>query len=219
MDPPKVGSAWPDFPAFQKWSWRWPGLAMRAVLSSCRVPFWLFSLAPTIWSVEQPDPWQSCRLFQPMADPQLTLPKCIRAKSEVITRAFKHDQKTRANKSEQELSNTIKKRSPQNGADQRATTHSQKGAFFTTLAQSQSHQIARPSPTIRMFAGQCSSSRAASSMAGCPLGVHTCTIRRTMSCRSFSHAPCQFWPTSIAPRSIHWSTTVDHMQHVFSRAP
>ena len=33
------------------------------------------------------------------------------------------------------------------------------------------------------------------------------------------HEPLKFGPTSIAPRPIHWSTKLAHMQHVFSRAP
>ena len=42
------------------------GWAMRAVLVNCSVPFWQFSLAPSLWAVEQPDPWQSCRLLEPL---------------------------------------------------------------------------------------------------------------------------------------------------------
>ena len=42
------------------------GLAMRVVLISCSVPSWLFSLAPTLWAVEKPDPWESCRLLEPL---------------------------------------------------------------------------------------------------------------------------------------------------------
>ena len=39
---------------------------MRVLLISCSVPSWLFSFARTLWAVEKPDPWQSCRLLEPL---------------------------------------------------------------------------------------------------------------------------------------------------------
>ena len=39
---------------------------MRVVLISCSVPSWLFSLAPTTSAVEKVDPWQRCRLLEPL---------------------------------------------------------------------------------------------------------------------------------------------------------
>ena len=43
------------------------GIGKRGVvLTSCSVPSWLCSLAPTLWAVEKPDPVQSCRLLEPL---------------------------------------------------------------------------------------------------------------------------------------------------------
>ena len=37
-----------------------------SALSAAAFHFWLFSFATTIWAVEQPDPWWSCRFLEPL---------------------------------------------------------------------------------------------------------------------------------------------------------
>ena len=53
----------------------------------------------------------------------------------------------------------------------------------------------------------------------CPLRLCTCIIHGKISCQVPVVRYVSFGPHHIATRSIHWSTKLAHMQHVFSRAP
>ena len=52
----------PIFSTCQKTVWRWLELVMRVAVFSCSVPSWMFSFG----TVEKSDPWQSCRLLEPL---------------------------------------------------------------------------------------------------------------------------------------------------------
>ena len=82
-------------------------LERRVVLISCSVPSWLPSLAPSIRVVEQPDPWQSCRLLEPL--PAHRTQKGLRARSQTHGHPPKvHSSQQRAHKNDKKGSNTIK---------------------------------------------------------------------------------------------------------------
>ena len=143
-----MGSARPFFSTSQKLVWRWPGLALGVVLISCSVPSWLFSLAPVLWAVEKPDPWQSCRLLEPLsahgaqrAPGQKRRPIAHPLKvNSSQKRAHQKRQGTIQHDRKQERSETFKNDHPKSEPTTGPSTTIRESAFLLHLAQSQGHR-------------------------------------------------------------------------------
>ena len=152
--------------------WRWPGLAMRVLLTSC-CAILAVQPCPHTLGRRETRPLGSCRLLEPLpahgaqnssrpeADPQLILPQWHSSQKRTHPNHMKNDQtrpNTRAAKNEQKQLKAITQNPSRPKAIKNDRHRSNKWSSlpWPNRRAIASHHTAPLRPTTRMAAGQCS---------------------------------------------------------------